>query len=457
MMPVMSTLSFFRQWFEKHQDQIRDDYFHFLRFHSISTEPEFKSEILLCADWVSDYLAKSGFKTKFVETSGHPIVFAEKIVDPAKETLLIYGHYDVQPVDPIELWESDPFTPTERDNRIYARGAVDDKGQIFYAMVAMRALADQDIPLPVNIKFCIEGEEEAGSTGLFLALPENRDLLSADSLLVVDFDGYNETTPAINLGVRGLVSMDVTVTGSKSDLHSGLCGGIAYNPNRALVELLAKLYTKDGSIAVDGFYDGVLEPTAAEKAAYPPQHDEKYYREQFGIEAFGAEKGRTLQEANIFRPTLEINGIGGGYSGPGFKTVIPAKAVAKISCRLVPNQDPARVGNQIKAFLEKHCVKGMKVDVNLHSGAFAFRANPTSKLALAVSTAAAEVCGKACKNVLSGASIPVIAALSSELKLETVGMGYGLPTDQIHAPNEHFDFRRFELGFLTVATAIGKL
>lgn len=378
-------------------------------------------------------------------------------MDPAKETLLIYGHYDVQPIDPLELWDSDPFIPTERVGKVFARGAVDDKGQIFYAMVAMRALIELKTSLPVNIKFCIEGEEEAGSTGLSSALSKLKEVFQANSLLVVDFDGYNETTPAINLGVRGLVSMDVVLTGSKSDLHSGLCGGIAYNPNRALVELLAKLYAPDGSIAVDGFYDAVEEATLEEKKGYPPQHEEVYYREQFGIEAFGMEKGRSLQESNIFRPTLEINGIGGGYTGSGFKTVIPAKAIAKISCRLVPGQDPEEIGRSIKAYLGKHCVKGMKLEVNVHNGAQAFRANPKSSLALAVSEAATEVCGNPCQNVLSGASIPVIAALSNILGVETVGMGYGLPTDQIHAPNEHFDFRRFQLGFLTVALAIGKL
>ncbi len=252
--------------------------------------------------------------------------------------------------------------------------------------------------------------------------------------------------------------MEVTLTGSSNDLHSGLCGGIAYNPNRALVELLAKLYTPDGAVAVDGFYDGVVEATLEEKKAYPSHMSPDQYKAQFGLDILGGEKGRTPHEANIFRPTLEINGIGGGYAGAGFKTVIPAKALAKISCRLVPNQDPVKIGNQVKAFLERNVVKGMKIHVEVFpGGANAFRGNPTSDLAIAVAAAATEVCEKECQKVLSGASIPIIAALSKELGVETVGMGYGLPTDQIHAPNEHFDFRRLELGFLTVAAAIGKL
>jgi acetylornithine deacetylase/succinyl-diaminopimelate desuccinylase-like protein len=454
----MTNLSFLRHWFLKHQDQIRDDYFHFLRFRSISTEPAFKSDVEECAKWVASYLSNSGFESKLIPTSGHPLVFGQKLVDPEKETLLIYGHYDVQPIDPIELWESDPFTPTERDDRVYARGAVDDKGQIFYAMLAMRALADSGQVLPVNIKFCIEGEEEAGSVGLSEGLSTFKTDLQADSLLVVDFDSYDETTPAINLGVRGMVTMQVTLTGSKSDLHSGLCGGIAYNPNRALVQLLAKLHSDDGQVAVDRFYDGVQEPTAEEKKVYPSHLDAEQCKKLYDLTVLGGEKGRTPHENNIFRPTLEINGIAGGYAGPGFKTVIPAKAVAKLSCRLVPNQDPIKVGSQVKSFLERHAVKGMKIDVEVYpGGAYAFRGNPNSKLAKAVSDASSEVCEKPCQKVLSGASIPVIAALSKALGVETVGMGYGLPSDQIHAPNEHFDFRRLELGFLTVASAIGKL
>lgn len=453
----MSTLTFLNNWFETHFDKIREDYFHFLRFRSISTESEFTSEVSACADWVLHYLTACGFTTERIETAGHPLIFGEKIVDPSKETVLLYGHYDVQPVDPIELWASDPFTPTERDGRVYARGAVDDKGQIFYAMLAMRALKELGSEFPVNLKFCIEGEEEAGSTSLAQALPKLKNKFKADYLLVVDFDACDETTPAIHLGVRGLLSLDVTLTGSNSDLHSGICGGIAYNPNRALVELLAKLYTEDGAVAVDGFYDGVLEPTAEERNLFPPKNDREYYRKQFGITAFGGEKGRTLQEANIFRPTLEINGIGGGYSGAGFKTVIPAKAVAKISCRLVPNQNPEFIGKQLKAFLEKNCVEGMNIVVNIHSGAVAFRDDPHSKLALAISAAGTEVCGKPCQNMLSAASIPIIAALSKELGAQTVGMGYGLDSDQIHAPNEHFDFRRLKLGFLTIASAIERL
>jgi acetylornithine deacetylase/succinyl-diaminopimelate desuccinylase-like protein len=371
--------------------------------------------------------------------------------------VLIYGHYDVQPVDPIELWESDPFEPTEREERVFARGAADDKGQIFYAMAALRALHELGASLGVNVKFCIEGEEESGSLGLTNALPKIKDLLQADSLLVVDFNAYDENTPAISLGARGIGSFDVTMTGSTGDLHSGSLGGIAYNPNRALAELLSKLYDKDGKVAIDGFYEGVIEPSLEEKEAYPAPHSKEYYTKAFGLEAFAGEKGRSLHESNVFRPTLEINGMAGGYFGPGFKTVIPAKAIAKLSCRLVPAQDPQKIRHKIEHFLREHCVKGMHLEVTFHGGAHAFRASPHSKLAIAVSKSAEKAAGPACKKMIAGGSVPVVAELARVINADVVGMGYGLETDQIHAPNEHFDFRRFKLGFLTVAGAIQQL
>ncbi|HEV7738723.1 MAG TPA: M20/M25/M40 family metallo-hydrolase [Chlamydiales bacterium] len=445
-------------WYEQHFAQIRADYFRFLKFRSISTEPEFNTELIECAKWVRDYLTHSGFTAKLIETTGHPLVFAEKkAAHPDKPTVLIYGHYDVQPIDPIELWESDPFEPTERDNHIFARGAADDKGQIFYAMVALRCLHELKIPLPANVKFCIEGEEECGSLGLTHALPTIKNMMKADSLLVVDFNAYDEKTPAISLGARGIGTFDVTLTGSTGDLHSGSLGGIAYNPNRALVELLSKLYDEEGKVAVDGFYDDVIEPSSEERHAYPAPHDKSYYTKAFGLEAFAGEKGRSLHEANVFRPTLEINGMAGGYFGAGFKTVIPSKAVAKLSCRLVPGQDPEKIRHQIQHFLQKHCVRGMHLEIAYHGGAPAFRGSLHSKLALAVSEAAEKATGVACKKMIAGGSVPVIAELAKAIQADAVGMGYGLETDKIHAPNEHFDFHRFKLGFITVAGAIKNL
>ncbi len=444
-------------WIATHRASLRADYFEFLRFRSISTEPAFKEEVVACAAWVQRYLVASGLRAELIQTPVHPVVYAEDCTAGAdKPTVLIYGHYDVQPVDPLELWKSDPFEPTERDGNVYARGAVDDKGQIFFAMAAVRMLKTFG-PLPINVKFCIEGEEEASSKGLLAILPKETARLKAEHLIVVDYDSFDAKTPAINLGARGMLSMDVSLTGSRGDLHSGLHGGIAYNPNRALVELLAKLYDAQGRVAVDGFYDDVLEPSAEEKKLYPPRVSRAEYTSRFGIEAFGGEAGKTLQEANIFRPVLEINGISGGYTGNGFKTVIPAKAIAKLSCRLVPSQNPEKIGRQIISFLQRHCVPGMRLEVALYPGAPAYRAKPHSRVASAVASASEEVMGRPCERVLSGASVPVVAPLSTAIGAEVVGMGYGLPTDQIHAPNEHFDLKRLEYGLLTVAKALQRL
>ena len=370
---------------------------------------------------------------------------------------MIYGHYDVQPIDPIELWKSDPFTPTERDGYVYARGAVDDKGQIFYAMLAAIAVKQIRGKLPINLKFCIEGEEESSSVGLSKAMKKLKEKMGADFLLVPDFDQFDRKTPAITLGCRGMVSLEVVLTGSKGDLHSGLYGGIAYNPNRALAELLAKLWDENGRVQVDGFYDDVVEMDAAAQKMFQGHFEKEKYVKEFGIEAFGGEKGRTLQETATLRPTLEINGMSGGYSGAGVKTVIPSQARAKITCRLVPKQDPQKIGNQIAAFLKRHAVKGMKVDVEVHPGAFAFRTDPHSKLANAVAGAVEEVCGAKCHRLLSGGSIPIVPALIDASGAEMVGMGYGLMDDDIHAPNERFDMERLEKGFLTVAKTIERL
>lgn len=437
-------------WFRSNAATLRTDYFQFLRFQSISADPAYRKEMLACAEWLKMYIRKHcGMTAESIDTPGYPLVYAESLqAGPEKPTLLIYGHYDVQPVDPIELWKSDPFEPTERGGQIFARGAVDDKGQIFYAVLAARYFHDAGLQLPINLKFCIEGEEESSSLGLAKALPRLKERLKAQFLLVPDFDQFDAKTPAISLGARGMVSLEVTLTGSNTDLHSGLHGGMAYNPNRALVELLAELWDANGRVQVEGFYDGVSEK---KETGFTFRFDKEKYFKEFGIAALGGEKGRSMEEANCFRPTLEINGLVGGYTGAGIKTVIPAKATAKISCRLVPGQDPDKVSHAVAAFLKKRAVHGMQVDVQLYAGSAAFRGNPDSKLAQAVAQAAEEASSAPCKKVLSGASIPIVSELVKATGAEVVGMGYGLPEDNIHAPNECFDWGRLEKGFLTVA------
>jgi len=440
----MESLAQFRHWFDSHRERIKQDYFQFLRYRSVSADPAYKEEMHACAKWLKEYLSQGGFHAETIPTPGYPLVYAEDLSAGGK-TLLIYGHYDVQPVDPVELWKSDPFEPTERDGQVYARGAVDDKGQIFYAVLAAIATKQIRGKLPINLKFCIEGEEESSSVGLSKALDGLRKKLKADYLLVPDFDQFDRTTPAISLGCRGLVGLEVTLRGSKRDLHSGMYGGVAYNPNRALVELLAQLWDEKGRVQVSGFYDEVVDAKAE-------NFDASSASEEEGILAFGGEKGRSLHETKCLRPTLELNGICGGYAGAGIKTVIPSQAMAKITCRLVPNQDPEKIGREIGAFLKKRATPGMEVTVQIHpGGARAFRSDPSSKLARAISTAAEEVCGKPCKRLLCGGSIPIVPELIAASGAEMVGMGYGLAGDEIHAPNEHFDMQRLEKGFLTVA------
>jgi acetylornithine deacetylase/succinyl-diaminopimelate desuccinylase-like protein len=453
------SLAQLKKWIEAHRAEVEKDYFEFLRFASISADPEFAQEMQKCSHWLQNYIEKhTDLKAAIIDTKGYPLVYAEsRKNDSSIPTVLIYGHYDVQPVDPLELWKSKPFEPTHRDGKIYARGAVDDKGQIFYAVVALRAMKELGIAPAANVKLCIEGEEESSSKGLSESLRFLKDKLKTDFLLVVDFDQFDPQTPALSLGARGILSLEVKLIGSNSDLHSGIHGGMAYNPNKALVQLLSQLWDESGRIVVPGFYDDVLEPEEKERTHFAFRYTKESYAKEFGITAIGGEKGKSLVENNTLRPTLEINGIGGGYTGAGFKTVIPKEAIAKISCRLVPNQDPEKLICQLTQFLQKHVPGGMKMEITSFGGEAAFRGSASSPLAKAVSNAATEVTGKECKNMLSGASIPIIAKMQGVLGCEVVGMGYGLPTDDIHAPNEHFEWSRFEKGFLTVARALEKI
>lgn len=451
----MNELASFQAWTQENRVRIKETYFQFLRFKSISSDPSMKGEMQRCCAWVVDLLKKIGFDARSIETSGAPLVYAENLHAGKKApTVLIYGHYDVQPVDPIELWESDPFEPEQRGQEIYARGANDDKGQILFAILAFQMMKELKRQPPVNIKFCIEGEEESGSSGLSDSLPKLKTLLKADELMVVDCGLSDKATPAITLGGRGIMTLEVTLSGSKIDLHSGLLGGIAYNPNRALVELLAKLWDEEGRVAIPHFYDAVVEMKEGERKQLQFHHDRSYFIREFGIEAFSGEKGRSMMDAAWLRPTIEINGLSGGYSGPGFKTVIPKEAKAKLSCRLVPDQDPAQIEKLVADFLTRHVKEGMKVDVKFLGSGSSFRGRLDSPLAKTLAQAYTEIMKKPCEAILSGGSIPIIAELSRFSQAQVVGMGYGLPEDQIHAPNEHYGLDRLEKGIWTVARAV---
>lgn len=455
----LSKIDTLRNYYKKNEQKAIQDYFTFLRFESVSSEPVYKPQLLACADWVVNYLKEIGFKTEVWPTSVHPVIFASyEEAGPEKPTILIYNHYDVQPVDPIEEWTSPPFEPTIRDGEVYARGAQDNKGQCFYTLLALKALKDIHGKFPVNIKLCIEGEEECGSLGLSEILSKKKKDLKADYLAVVDMGIKNPTSPAVTLGVRGIITMDVEARGTKTDLHSGSHGGAVYNPLHALVMIFSKLRDKKGKIKIPGFYSDVEILTEEEKKLIAFDFDEEEYVNTFGTKPTGGEEGFTPLERTWTRPTLEINGLSGGYSGEGFKTVIPAKALAKVSCRLVPNQKPEKIAKKVSTYLEKQAPEGIEIKVKIHEGCGkAVRANPNSKVVQAFSTAYQEVFNKPCSFTYSGGSIPVIEKLSAASQSEVVLMGLGLPGDQIHAPNEHFGLDRIEKGFVIIARTLETL
>lgn len=395
-----------RSLYKQNKDAAIKDYFKFLEFQSVSSEPDFKEQVLACANWLMDYIMKMGFETELWPTKGHPVIFASHMkAGPDKPTLLIYTHYDVQPVDPLDEWQTPPFQPAIRNGEVYARGAQDNKGQCFYVISALKAMLERDKKLPINIKLCIEGEEETGSAGLSGILDARKDQLRADHLAIVDLGIRDRDSPTITLGIRGIVTMDVVVQGSKTDLHSGFHGGMVYNPLHALVEILSKLRDNMGRIAIPNFYEDVVELSDKDRSRISLQFDEKKYETMFGVPTTGGEKVLSALERAWTRPTIEINGISGGYSGQGFKTVIPSKAMAKLSCRLVPNQDPEKISKLVADFIEKQAPLGVKVKVNVRPGCGkAMHSNPDSKIVKDFAKAYSEVFQKPCEFIFEGGS-----------------------------------------------------
>ncbi len=434
-------------------DELLQDYLAFLRIPSISADPAHAKDVRRCCEWVANYL---GSNVEIWETPTHPVVYAHYKKNDGP-TLLIYGHYDVQPVDPLDEWETPPFEPTIRNGQVYARGAQDNKGQILYTLYAIRSLLKEKGGLPMNLKLLIEGEEEHGSEGLSAILEQKRNELQADYLLSPDMDIPALDQPSITLGLRGILTATVELTGSTVDLHSGMAGGIVYNPNHALVELLAKLRNPDGSIALPGFYDQVTPLPQEIRNKLSLDISPSEYEQNFSAMTTGGEKEYGPGESSRIRPTLEINGISGGYAGPGFKTVIPAKAQAKISCRLVPDQDPKKIIASLATFLQKHCPEGIQVIVTDHGGAKAIRSEPGTPLAKALAAAYTKVLGKPCLFSLSGGSVPIIENLSRVSGAIPALCGYGLLDDYIHAPNEHFGLDRMELGYKTIVEFLHQL
>lgn len=440
-----------KNYVEEHRQRFLDELFELLRFPSVSADPKYKGEVLKAADFVADKLKEAGAEhVEVCATEGYPIVYGEKMKDPTLPTVLVYGHYDVQPPDPLDLWHTPPFEPTVRDGKIYARGACDDKGQ-FYMHVKAFELMMRTETLPCNIKFMIEGEEEVGSDNLGKFVSQNTERLKADVVLISDTSMLSMENPSLETGLRGLAYMEVEVQGPNRDLHSGVYGGAVANPATILCQMIASLHDENNHIIIPGFYDGVIELSAEErKALNDAPFDLEEYKNDLSVEEVWGEKGYTTIERTGIRPTLEVNGIWGGYTGPGAKTVLPAKANAKISMRLVPGQDWKRISDLFKKHIENIAPKSVKVKVTAHHGGTPY-VTPTDSVAFkAAHKAIEEAFGKQPVPTRGGGSIPIVALFEQELGIKTVLMGFGLDSDNLHSPNEKYDIFNYYKGIETI-------
>jgi len=440
-----------KDYVEQNKQRFLDELFELLRFPSVSADPKYNGDVAKTAEFVAEKLRAAGAdKVEICQTAGHPIVYGEKIVDESKPTVLVYGHYDVQPPDPLELWDTPPFEPTVRNGKIYARGACDDKGQ-FYMHVKAFELMQKTDGLPCNVKFMIEGEEEVGSDNLGVFVSENKERLKADVVLISDTSMISLENPSIETGLRGLSYVEVEVVGPNRDLHSGVYGGAVANPATILAKMIASLHDENNHIAIPGFYDDVLELTEDERTALnkAPFNIEEY-KVDLGVNDVWGEKGYTTLERTGIRPTLEVNGIWGGYTGEGAKTVLPSKASAKISMRLVPNQNSDKITELFKKHFEALAPDTVKVSVKPHHGGEPV-VTPTDGVAYqAAAKAIEESFGKAPIPTRGGGSIPIVALFEQELGIKTVLMGFGLDSDNLHSPNEKFDIANYLKGIETI-------
>ncbi len=436
---------------DQHKDRFLNELLELLRIPSISARSENKADMVTCAEAVkASLLAAGASRAEIYPTNGHPIVYGELITDPSKPTVLVYGHYDVQPPDPLELWHSGPFEPVLKDGKIYARGACDDKGQFYMHVKALEVMV-QSGTLPTNIKFLIEGEEEVGSPNLAGFIKENKELLKADVILISDTAMISLENPSIDIGVRGLSYIELEVTGPNRDLHSGVYGGAVANPITILAKMIASLHDENNHITIPGFYADVVEATAAERTlmAEAP-FDEAEFKADLGVKEVWGEKGFTTNERTGIRPTLELNGIWGGYTGEGAKTVLPSKAFAKISCRLVPNQDSHTITDMLIRHLESIAPSGVTVKASLHHGGEPYMTPIDSTEYRAAAKAIEATFGKAPIPVRGGGSIPICSLFEKELGLKIIFLGFGLDSDNLHSPNEKFDLANFYKGIETI-------
>jgi acetylornithine deacetylase/succinyl-diaminopimelate desuccinylase-like protein len=438
-------------YINENKDRFLNELLELLKIPSVSARSEHNADMKKCADAVAQKLRDAGAdKVEIVPTAGHPVIYGEKIADPKLKTVLVYGHYDVQPPDPLELWKSPPFEPVIKDGKIFARGACDDKGQMYMHVKAFETMMKTNT-LACNVKFMIEGEEEVGSANLGTFVKENKDKLKADVILISDTSMISLDTPSIDVGLRGLTYMEVEVVGPNRDLHSGVYGGAVANPATVLCKMIAAMHDENNHITIPGFYDDVQELTDQERKDLNAQpFNQEEYNADLGIAKEWGEKGYTNIERTGTRPTLEINGIWSGYTGEGAKTVLPSKANAKISMRLVPNQKSGKIEELFTNYFKKEAPPYVTVSVKAHHGGEPYITPPGSLGFQAASKAIEKTFGKTPIPTRSGGSIPIVALFEKELGLKSLLLGFGLDSDNLHSPNEKFDIANFYKGIETI-------
>jgi acetylornithine deacetylase/succinyl-diaminopimelate desuccinylase-like protein len=439
---------------QQNQDRFLEELKTLLRIPSISTLPEHNGDIQRAAEFVAASLRDIGMeKVEIIPTAKHPLIYAEWLRAPGKPTVLCYGHYDVQPVDPVELWNTPPFEPTLRGGKLYGRGTADDKGQFYMHIKALETLRAVNGTYPLNVKFLLEGEEEIGGASIAKYVASNRAKLKADVALVSDTAMYGPGIPTLCTGLRGLIYMEIEAWGPARDLHSGNYGGAAPNAVYGLIELLAKAKNADGVIQIPGIYDDVEPPAPAEKQSWDslPFNEQEFLVNEVGAAALTGEPGQSVLERIWARPTFEVHGIGGGFTGAGSKTVIPAKALAKVSVRLVPRQDPDKVVAAVKAWVEHNTPRGIRTEVRVLSASPGIVVNPSHPAIAVAAKAFGDTFGGKTVYIRSGGSVPIVGDFAQHLGIPTVMMGFGLPDDGLHSPNEKYNLENYYKGIMTLA------
>lgn len=434
-------------YLKEHRESFESDLCELLRIPSVSADPAHAAEVRLAAGWLVERLKKLGLAVEQIETDGYPLIYAESPPVPGAPVVLVYGHYDVQPADPLELWHSPPFEPTVRDGNLYARGATDDKGQMFTHIASVEALLATEGTLPVQVKYLIEGEEEVGSEHLEQFLATNQEKLACDCVVISDTSQFAPEQPAITYGLRGILCFELHLIGPKQDLHSGSFGGAVTNPCNALATVLARLIDSEGRIQIPGFYDDVIPLTAAEREQFAalPFSDEQF-KEQLGVDALTGEAGYTTLERRWARPTCDVNGIWGGYQGEGPKTVLPAKAGAKFSFRLVPNQDPQKITAGVRQFVAENMPSGIKWELREFHGAPGVVVSLDSPYIEAAARAIEHGFERRPVMIREGGSIPIVTQFSQQLGADVLLLGWGQNDDNAHSPNEKFSLADFHRG-----------